>query len=238
MGQSAESGKLRDVYLGYRSLLTAGGGTALGGKLVLLGEGGLQALERAAAARIAGAATLLVLDDEREAKTAVREGACDFLVTSLDEALRILKNEIRRGAPVGVCLRASPAAAAREMVERGVQPDLLDAPKQALVRQGGRVVAWAGALRPREFAVTWTAETARLLELMDSAAREALEQPDVERERWLRQSPPVLGRRLAQRRWLPMRAGECSRLIEAVAQSAYAASATVERDGQTVWPKS
>ena len=77
------------------------------------------------AGNIAGAATLAATADIDTQKQAVRDGVVDFLVTSLDEALRILKNEIRKRNTVAVCVSASPAQIAREMLERGVQPDLL-----------------------------------------------------------------------------------------------------------------
>ncbi len=46
-------------------------------------------------------------------------------MTSLDEALRILKNEIRKRETVAVCVAAAPETVEREMLERGVLPDLL-----------------------------------------------------------------------------------------------------------------
>ena len=47
------------------------------------------------------------------------------MVTSLDEGLRILKNEIRKRETVAVCVALSPDTLQREMQERGVLPDLL-----------------------------------------------------------------------------------------------------------------
>ena len=99
--------------------------TGLGGKLLYAGELDLDGFRLVRAANIAGAASLSVTTDPDRQKRAVREGVVDFLVTSLDEALRILKNEIRkrRGVAVGVAL--APNAVEREMFERGVLPDLL-----------------------------------------------------------------------------------------------------------------
>jgi urocanate hydratase len=57
----------------------------------------------------------------------VRSGACDFVVNSVDEALRILKNEIRKRRPVSVALSMNEAAALHELLERGVQPELFAA---------------------------------------------------------------------------------------------------------------
>ncbi len=236
MRKTGETQRLWRTYLSYRSLLSAGAGASLSGKYVLLSSSGAYAQARAAAARIAGAATLLLLEDERDAKETVREGACDFLVTSLDEALRILKNEVRRGAPVAVCLRTRPDAVVSEMVERGVQPDLLDRSQEALV--GASVVAWEVALSPGEFAVEWSADSVRELEALDELAGASLDRDDPERRRWLRQAPPVLGRALARRRCLPMRMGECSPFVERISQSHHADNVNVERDGVAVWPAS
>ncbi len=236
MGAGAGSEKCRDAYLCYRSVLRAGGAASLGGTLVLLAGSGSTGLERAAGARIAGAAALLVLEDEAEAKLAVREGACDFLVNGLDEALRILRNEVRKGAPVAVCLRAAPASVLPEIVARGVQPDLLDAPEEELVRRGARTIAWQFALAYGECWVEWRAGSARVLTEVDGPAADSLDSDGGERGRWLRQAPLVLGRAMARGRWLPMRAVECSRFVAAVAASPHGASVTVERAGVVVWP--
>ena len=74
------------------------------------------------AGNIAGAASLAATADPVAQKQAIREGVVNFLVTSLDEALRILKNEIRKRETVAVCVAASPQAVAAEMLERGVLP--------------------------------------------------------------------------------------------------------------------
>jgi urocanate hydratase len=57
-------------------------------------------------------------------KSAMRAGYLDFVVNTLDEALRTLKNEIRQKRPLSVGLIADVEATLTEMVERGVQPDL------------------------------------------------------------------------------------------------------------------
>src|SRR5215475_15725073 len=67
--------------------------SGLGGKLLYAGELDEDCRALIAAANIAGAASLCVSADARAQKRAIHEGVVDFLVTSLDEALRILKNE-------------------------------------------------------------------------------------------------------------------------------------------------
>ena len=52
----------------------------------------------------AGAATLTASASAEAGKQAMREGVVDFLVTTLDEALRILKNEVRKHETVAVCV--------------------------------------------------------------------------------------------------------------------------------------
>jgi hypothetical protein len=96
---------------------------SLGGRLLYTGE---LAPSRAllVAANIAGAASLATTADAAAQKQGIRDGVIDFLVNSLDEALRILKNEIRKRQPVAVCISLAPEAVEREMEERGVLPDL------------------------------------------------------------------------------------------------------------------
>jgi hypothetical protein len=76
----------------------------------------------ALAALAAGAASIFLEDDAVHLRAAQREGCCTFTVTSLDEALRIVKNEIRQRHAITVGLRGDPTGWLREMVERGVQP--------------------------------------------------------------------------------------------------------------------
>ncbi len=97
----------------------------LGGKLFYAGELDGEGRALMVAANIAGAASLGATADAQARKQALRDGVADFLVTSLDEALRILKNEIRKRQTVAVCVAGAPQAVEQEMLERGVLPDLL-----------------------------------------------------------------------------------------------------------------
>jgi urocanate hydratase len=96
-----------------------------GGGLVLCCGEGCAASGAPAAVSIAGGALLSVDGDAGAVKAAMRRGELDFVVNTLDEALRALKNEVRVRRPLSVGLIAEGDAALREMVERGVQPDLL-----------------------------------------------------------------------------------------------------------------
>jgi hypothetical protein len=111
------------VYSGFEPVLDLE--TGAGGKLLYGGETNTEASVALRAANIAGAASLAASPDAAPLRQAMREGAIDFVVNSLDEALRILKNEIRKKQPVAVGVSVAPEAVEREMLERGVQPDLL-----------------------------------------------------------------------------------------------------------------
>jgi hypothetical protein len=95
-----------------------------GGGLVLLCGAGCVSGGAPAAVSIAGGATLAIDSDAAAMKAAMRAGYLDFVVNSLDEALRALKNEVRKRRPLGVGLIADVDATLAEMVERGVEPDL------------------------------------------------------------------------------------------------------------------
>ena len=99
--------------------------SSLAGRLVFCGTVDDCASKTVLAASIAGAATLGVSSDEEQVKQIIRNNVCDFIVNSLDEALRILKNEIRKKLPVAVCLQQDFAETIQEFVTRGVQPDVL-----------------------------------------------------------------------------------------------------------------
>jgi urocanate hydratase len=85
------------------------------------GMGGAQPL----AATMTGAAFLGIDVDAERIKKRLKTGYCDFMVTSLDEALRILKNAVRKKENVSVGLVGNCADVIPELAERGVVPDIL-----------------------------------------------------------------------------------------------------------------
>src|SRR6266567_3476356 len=66
----------------------------------------------------------IAVDPER-IKRRVKTGYCDVIVKSLDEALRILKNAVRKGEATSVGLVGNCADLIPELAKRGVVPDLL-----------------------------------------------------------------------------------------------------------------
>jgi urocanate hydratase len=55
----------------------------------------------------------------------VRQGYCDVMVNDLDEAMRILKNAVRKGEAASVGLIGNCADVIPELAKRGIVPDLL-----------------------------------------------------------------------------------------------------------------
>src|SRR5467141_2733908 len=100
-------------------------GGSLAGKLVVTGGMGGMGGAQPLAATMNGAAFLGVDVDPERIKRRVKTGYCDVMVTSLDEALRILKNAVRKGEATSVGLVGNCADLIPEMAKRGVVPDLL-----------------------------------------------------------------------------------------------------------------
>ncbi len=76
-----------------------------------------------AAVSIAGGATLLLDPDTAAVKSVFRTGGLDFVVNTLDEAVRVLKNEVRKHTPLASPSPPTPPHPRRD-AERGIQPDL------------------------------------------------------------------------------------------------------------------
>src|SRR5438067_1655641 len=100
-------------------------GGELAGKLIVSGGMGGMGGAQPLAATMAGAAFLGIEVDPERIKKRLKTGYCDFMVTSLDEALRILKNAIRKKEAVSVGLVGNCADVVPELAQRGVVPDLL-----------------------------------------------------------------------------------------------------------------
>src|ERR1700742_1317474 len=100
-------------------------GGSLSGKLVASGGMGGMGGAQPLAATMNGAAFLGIDVDPERIKRRVKTGYCDVMVNSLDEALRILKNAVRKGEATSVGLVGNCADLIPEMAKRGVVPDLL-----------------------------------------------------------------------------------------------------------------
>jgi urocanate hydratase len=100
-------------------------GGDLSGKLIVSGGMGGMGGAQPLAATMTGAAFLGIDVDPERIKKRLKTGYCDFLVTTLDEALRILKNAVRKKENVSVGLVGNCADVIPELAERGVVPDIL-----------------------------------------------------------------------------------------------------------------
>jgi urocanate hydratase len=195
---------------------------------------------RGAAARLplasllAGACFLGVDADPEAAKELLRRGQCDFVVNQLDEALRILKNELRQKAAVAVCLTGDVAVVLAEMVERGVAPDLLlqtppaDASAASNDLQGSaeKLAATGTVLHPipqeidgAEPGLTeWLLPhgNAAMLARVDAVALSLLPSADRKRRRWLEASR-YIPRQIPPARVCQLNPEELERFVDAVA---------------------
>jgi urocanate hydratase len=187
--------RLLPVYQLYAGLLRTGDPNAgLGGKLVWVGELDEYGCTLMRAANIAGAASLGCTADPARLRHANRDGVADFLVTSLDEALRILKNEIRKHQAVSVGISAAPESIIAEMRERGVLPDLLPvadgtAEDLSWFRDHGSRRVERGPLPQGWSFRAWASVPAGF----DAAVAVILPEEDHLNRRWLRLSPRYLG---------------------------------------------
>jgi urocanate hydratase len=100
-------------------------GGNLEGKLIVSGGMGGMGGAQPLAATMAGAAFLGIDVDPDRIKKRLKTGYCDFMVNTLDEALRILKNAVRKKENVSVGLLGNCADIIPELAERGVVPDIL-----------------------------------------------------------------------------------------------------------------
>jgi urocanate hydratase len=192
--------------------------SGLGGSLFYAGEMDEQGRALVVAANIAGAATLVASADLATQKQAIREAVADFLVNSLDEALRILKNQLRKRETVSVCVAMAPAAMEREMNGRGVEPDLLrrDVPtapayEELIVRDGEQDKSdRTPAL------VVWRVDSPhrKNLAVLDAIALECLDANDWPARRWLRLAPRYLGRTAQDLRLLSTQSDFAARFSE------------------------
>jgi urocanate hydratase len=146
----------------------------------------------ALAANIAGAACLSIDRSTEACRAAMRSGAVDFVVNTVDEALRVLKNEIRKHQPISVALEGDSAKNLRELLDRGVLPQLftafahpdetayIDAAKR-FQAQGASLVDFSSTLRSVPSAIessdilnSYTAQHALTLETFSFDSPEAL----------------------------------------------------------------
>lgn len=217
----------------------------LGGRLLYAGALDAHSRAMVIAGNVAGCATLAIAEDAVVQRQATRDGVVDFVVTSLDEALRIIKNEIRKRAAVAVCVGAAPGDVEREMVERGVLPDLVFAAAAGANRKMPSFGPDAHEIRcmdddPNLAFVEWQVAQApaRWMGRLDVLALTCLAL-DGSMRRWIRLSPRYSGRRAQAQRALSCAPSSAKQIIERFAQAiregeiAAEVSATLRAGGET-----
>jgi urocanate hydratase len=116
---------LPEAFQVFRAAARKHFGGSLAGRLVVAagmgGIGGAQAL----AATLNGGAFLGIDADASRIKRREKAGFCEVMVNNLDEALRVLKNAVRKREPASVGLIGNAAEILPELARRGVLPDLL-----------------------------------------------------------------------------------------------------------------
>jgi urocanate hydratase len=122
------------------------------GKLIVSGGMGGMGGAQPLAATMNGAAFLGIDVDPERIKRRVKAGYCDVMVNDLDEALRILKNAVRKGEATSVGLVGNCADVIPLLARRGVVPELLTDQTSAHDPIGGYIpqgldVTEAAALR-------------------------------------------------------------------------------------------
>lgn len=188
---------------------TAGAGSAeemnLGGRLLYAGELDDRGRALLVAGNVAGCASLAATADAAGQKQSIRDGVADFLVSSLDEALRILKNEVRQRKTVAVCVGMAAGAVELEMIERGVQPDLVFAGRR---RAGtsfgpGTHEILLAEREADEVFLAWQVEQApaQWLPRLDAVALGCVDAGSWE-ARWIKLAPRYLGRSASTQRAL------------------------------------
>jgi hypothetical protein len=190
-----------------------------GGSLILCCGLAPQGSALALASNIAGAVCLNIEEEPNILRAAMRSGSCDFIVNTLDEALRAMKNEVRKHLPLSVGLQGNPAQVLDEILERGVSPqlftDITNGPTSAARRKlqslGASVIDFDGRptleetldantllgtfLHQQQWQLrTVTFNTSAALRAFDARALSSLQEGDQLRRRWLQAAPRILQR--------------------------------------------
>ena len=161
----------------------------------------------ALASNLAGAVCLSLEEDPALVHEALRSGACDFVVNTLDEAIRAMKNEVRKHLPLSVGLQGNRTQLLAALLERGVAPQLVtDSDSNAtvsndpstadslatFVEQGAAQIDFRSdeTLSPFLHQRGWSAETfplptAAALREFDAQAAALLPPDDTLRRSWL-----------------------------------------------------
>lgn len=182
------------------------------------------------AATIVGAVSLAIDNELTHLREVVRTGAVDFTVTTPDEAIRAMKNEVRKHTPLSVALNSDPIPTLAEILERGLAPQLFATflPQSPSISEAATTLHSLGAnlldftetlqpptgfqssqsiltpiLEERGWTLqTFTFDTPVALRAFDAKALDLLPPGDTLRRRWLQSAPRILQRQRPPHRTL------------------------------------
>ena len=113
----------------YLSFIEAGkkkiGSPDLRGKFILTGGMGGMSGAQPLAGKMAGAVILVVEVDRTKIERKINEGYCDYLATTVDEALTLIEKLCATKEPASIGLVGNCADVNRELLNRGVVPDFV-----------------------------------------------------------------------------------------------------------------
>ena len=113
----------------YLSFIEAGkkkfGSPDLRGKFILTGGMGGMSGAQPLAGKMAGAVILVVEVDRTKIERKIKEGYCDYLVTTVDEALTLIEKLCAAKEPASIGIVGNCADVNRELLNRRVVPDFV-----------------------------------------------------------------------------------------------------------------
>lgn len=194
--------RISATAVAYRTLqslapMTVGDASPFGGKLLLCAGLNGRGVAYSLAMSIAGGAFLGIDPRPARLKEALRDGVCDYMVNSLDEALRVLKNEIRKKTTVSVGLVGDTMSVLSEAAERGVQPEYFFADEgpqnrsvwQVFTRRGSVDLALVPEVDDGKMLVIASAGSSAELRVFECTVEQALTGMGPSQKRWMDSSP-------------------------------------------------
>ncbi|HEY4599975.1 MAG TPA: urocanate hydratase [Cerasibacillus sp.] len=119
-------GILQGTYLSFVEAGKKVFGTAdLTGKFILTGGMGGMSGAQPLAGKMAKAVILVVEVDRKRIERKIKEGYCDYMAETLDEALEMVEKLKKEGKPASIGLVGNCADVYPEMVKRDVVPDIV-----------------------------------------------------------------------------------------------------------------
>lgn len=119
-------GILQGTYLSFiEAAKKAFGTTDLTGRFILTGGMGGMSGAQPLAGKMAKGVILVVEVEKSRIERKIKEGYCDFLADSLNEALELVQTYTKSGEPASIGLVGNCADVFPELVRRGVTPDIV-----------------------------------------------------------------------------------------------------------------